>query len=153
MICETYQPVSGQTNAELEANLLDVHNQRLAGMDATGIDFVSFRSFSNLEDALIMVNKMVLSCAAPGIQGIMDPANASATATLFNNQLASVISNNTARFGAFAALSMHDPAGAAAELNRTVKELGFLGALVNDYQVGGTADNGKHSRACLLVLD
>ena len=58
-----------------------------------------------------------------------------------NNELASQISNNTLRFGAFAALAMHDPVVAAQELNRTVKELGFLGALVNDYQQSGTGDN------------
>lgn len=27
--------------AELKANLLDIHNQRLAQMDATGVDFVN----------------------------------------------------------------------------------------------------------------
>lgn len=84
---------------------------------------------------------MVLSCASPCIQGLADPANASAMAISVNNQLAAQISNNTMRFGAFAALSMHDPAVAAQELRRTVKELGFLGALVNDYQQAGTAEN------------
>ncbi|KAF7306087.1 Serine/threonine-protein phosphatase [Mycena chlorophos] len=58
-------------------------------------------------------------------------------ATKFNDELAATISNNTLRFGAFAALSMHDPSQAAAELRRTVQELGFLGALLNDYQVSG----------------
>ena len=86
---------------------------------------------------------MVLSCASPCIQGIQDPANASAMATFVNNELASQISNNTVRFGAFAALAMHDPAAAAQELNRTVTELGFLGALINDYQQAGTPDNGE----------
>ena len=86
---------------------------------------------------------MVLSCASPCIQGIQDPTNASAMATFVNNELASQISNNTVRFGAFAALAMHDPAAAAQELNRTVTELGFLGALINDYQQAGTPDNGE----------
>ena len=85
---------------------------------------------------------MVLSCASPCIQGISDPANASTTATSINDELAQQISNNTLRFGAFAALAMHDPAAAAQELNRTVTELGFLGALINDYQQAGTPDNG-----------
>lgn len=35
----------GQTSAELNANLLDIHNQRLAHMDATQVDFVSFPLF------------------------------------------------------------------------------------------------------------
>lgn len=100
---------------------------------------------------------MVLSCASPCIQGIADPANASAMAVIANNELALQISNNTLRFGAFAALSMHDPAVAAQELHRTVKELGFLGALINDYQQAGTGDNrecgyGLHSQYMLIRL-
>ena len=88
---------------------------------------------------------MVLSCATPCIQGISDPANASTMAVMVNNELHSQISNNTLRFGAFASLAMHDPMVAAQELNRTVRELGFLGALVNDYQQSGTGDNSESS--------
>lgn len=119
----------GQTPDELAANLLDIHNQRLHDMDATGVDY------------------MVLSCASPCIQGISDPIEASQMAIKANNELAMSIANNTMRFGAFAALSMHNASEAAAELNRTVKELGFLGALVNDYQQSGP-DN-----ATLLYYD
>ncbi|KAK7441823.1 hypothetical protein VKT23_016485 [Stygiomarasmius scandens] len=103
----------------VQANLLDIHNQRLRQMDESGIDF------------------MVLSCASPCIQGISDPEVAAEMAINVNNQLADQISNNTLRFGGFAALSMHNATEAALELNRTVKELGFFGALVNDYQQSG----------------
>ncbi|KAK0227635.1 amidohydrolase 2 [Armillaria fumosa] len=112
-------PAIGETIAELRANLVDVHNQRLAQMDEFGIDF------------------MVLSCAQPCVQGVSDPETAAAMAVNLNNLLADLISNNTLRFGAFAALSMHNASVAAQELNRTVNELGFLGALVNDYQQSG----------------
>ncbi|KAJ3813427.1 amidohydrolase 2 [Lentinula lateritia] len=88
--------------------------------------------------------QMVLSCASPCIQGISDPTVANAMAINVNNQLAAQISNNTLRFGAFAALSMHNASEAAAELKRTVQELGFLGGLVNDYQQSGE-NNGEHS--------
>ncbi|KAF5343166.1 hypothetical protein D9758_017050 [Tetrapyrgos nigripes] len=108
---------------ELLADLQDVHNQRLKRMDENGIDF------------------MILSCATPCIQAISSPSLAASTAKSVNDELASQISNNTLRFGALAALSMHDPVEAAQELNRTVKELGFLGALVNDYQQAG--DNNE----------
>ncbi|KAF5332924.1 hypothetical protein D9758_015952 [Tetrapyrgos nigripes] len=112
----------GTRSAVLEANLLDIHNQRLRQMDENGIDF------------------MILSCASPCIQGISDPKLAAEMAVNVNNQLAAQISNNTFRFGGFAALSMHNATEAALELNRTVKELGFFGGLVNDYQQAG-ADN------------
>jgi 2,3-dihydroxybenzoate decarboxylase len=90
------------------------------------------------------VDYMVLSCASPCIQGISDPVIAATRAIGANNDLASLISNNTMRFGAFAALSMHNATEAGLELRRTVTELGFLGALVNDYQQSG-ADNSMES--------
>ncbi|KAF8520242.1 hypothetical protein BU17DRAFT_12986, partial [Hysterangium stoloniferum] len=99
-----------------ETNLLDIHNQRLAQMDETGVDF------------------MVLSCASPCIQGISDPVVAASMAVKVNNDLAAAIANNTMRFGGFAALSMHNASTAAQELKRAVQELGFFGALLNDYQ-------------------
>lgn len=136
--------VLGQTNADLLANLLDVHSQRLTKMDQNGIDFVRIlpvpcTTFSIVTHRNDM--QMVLSCASPCIQGISDPDIASAMAIEANNELARQISNNTLRFGAFAALSMHNATVAAQELKRAVTELGFLGGLVNDYQQSG-ADNG-----------
>ncbi|PFH47446.1 hypothetical protein AMATHDRAFT_77216 [Amanita thiersii Skay4041] len=109
----------GHTNAELKSNLIDIHNQRLADMNANGIDF------------------MVISCAQPCIQGIVDPEDAAAMAVMVNDRLAESIANNTDRFGGFASLSMHNATVASEELRRAVKQLGFLGALVNDYQQSG----------------
>ncbi|KAN0098398.1 2,3-dihydroxybenzoic acid decarboxylase dhbD [Hyaloscypha variabilis] len=117
-------PPPGVTQAQLLANLEDVHVQRLAYMDQAGVDY------------------MVLSCASPCIQGVSDPVEAETLATGANNDLAALISNNTLRFGAFAALAMHNATAAGIELRRAVTQLGFLGALVNDYQQSG-ADNGK----------
>jgi 2,3-dihydroxybenzoate decarboxylase len=70
---------------------------------------------------------MVISCASPCIQGLNDAVAAAAIAVNVNNQLASTIANNTDRFGGFAALAMHNATVAALELQRAVKELGFLG--------------------------
>lgn len=70
---------------------------------------------------------MVLSCSQPCIQGISDPIAAAQMAVHVNNQLAFQISNNTARFGGFASLAMHNATVAAKELERSVKDLGFLG--------------------------
>ncbi|KAF7315459.1 Serine/threonine-protein phosphatase [Mycena indigotica] len=106
-------------SSTLLANLQDIHNQRLQSMDKNAVDYV------------------VLSCASPCTQGIANQTVAEEAARTFNDGLAAAISNNTLRFGAFAALAMHDPAAAATELRRAVTQLGFLGALVNDYQVSG----------------
>lgn len=93
------------------------------------------------------VDFMVLSCGSPCIQGISDPKVAAEMAMHANDELAATISNNTARFGGFAALSMHNATEAAEELRRAVTQLGLLGALVNDYQQSGP-DN-----ATLLFYD
>ncbi|KAJ5903207.1 hypothetical protein N7504_005590 [Penicillium tannophilum] len=98
------------------AKLLDIHEKRLQTMDAEGVEY------------------MLLSLTAPGCQGITDPQLAKKTAREANDELAEQISSRPERFGALAALSMHDPEEAAQELERAVKQLGFFGGLVNDYQ-------------------
>ncbi|KAH7136233.1 amidohydrolase 2 [Dactylonectria macrodidyma] len=116
-------PILGQTYQDLINNLADVHNQRLRWMDDSGVDY------------------MVLSLNSPGIQSISDPETAEAIATRANDDIAKLISNNTMRFGAFAALSMHNATQAGEELRRCVKTLGFHGALLNDFQSSGDDNN------------
>ncbi|EKG16224.1 Amidohydrolase 2 [Macrophomina phaseolina MS6] len=50
---------------------------------------------------------------------------------------------NPRRFGALAAVSMHDPAQAADELRRSVSQLGMFGGLVNDWQSTGADGTGR----------
>jgi predicted TIM-barrel fold metal-dependent hydrolase len=114
----------GLTTDQLVTNLNDIHVQRLAFMDAAGVDY------------------MVLSCTSACIQGISDPVQAETLARAANDGLAAMIANNTMRFGAFAALPMHNATVAGIELRRAVTELRFLGALVNDYQQSGPQTQG-----------
>ena len=79
----------------------------------------------------------ILSLTVPGIQGMSDKTAAEKRATEVNNWVAEKIKAKPDRLGAFAALSMHDPVQAGKELTRAVKELGFHGALVNDFQHSG----------------
>jgi len=109
----------GVSPAQFQSNFVDIHNQRLTAMDDLGISY------------------MVLSLVSPGPQGISDPTQAQQVAVSANNELAAAIANNTERFGAFAALAMHNATVASEELRRAVTELGFLGALINDYQQSG----------------
>jgi 2,3-dihydroxybenzoate decarboxylase len=53
-----------------------------------------------------------------------------------NDYLAAQVAKNPKRFAAFCALSMHDAEQAAEELTRCVKELGMVGAMINDIQNG-----------------
>ncbi|KAK3332920.1 hypothetical protein B0T19DRAFT_398644 [Cercophora scortea] len=104
------------------ALLQDIHNTRLSQMDAHGVEY------------------MLLSLTSPGAQGEPDPIKANKLAINANNWLADQVSQNPARFGAFASVSMHNAADAAAEATRAVKELGMFGVMLNDYQVVATPE-------------
>ncbi|KAM0690802.1 hypothetical protein Q7P36_009571 [Cladosporium allicinum] len=79
----------------------------------------------------------IVSLTVPGIQGITDKATAEKEARHFNDYVYNRIKEHRNKLGAFAALSMHDPEQAGAELRRAVTELGFHGALLNDVQHAG----------------
>jgi len=108
-----------------EKRLLDIHGERLKSMDEHGVEY------------------MLLSLTSPGVQDEADPVKAEKMATVANDYLAGEVAKNPKRFGALAALSMHDPSQAARELKRCVKELGMFGGLVNDFQSTGKDGGGK----------
>jgi gamma-resorcylate decarboxylase len=106
---------------DLHRRLLDLDDLRLAEMDRHGIALA------------------ILSLNAPGIQAIPDPDAAVATARRANDRLADVVRARPGRFAGFAALPMQDPDAAAAELTRSVVQLGFKGALVNGFSEVGAS--------------
>lgn len=96
--------------------LQDIHGERLAKMDATGVEY------------------MLLSLTSVSVQGEPDAAKAKTMAVNANNWLAEQVTKNPHRFGGLASIAMHDGNDAAAELRRAVKELGMFGAIINDFQ-------------------
>jgi predicted TIM-barrel fold metal-dependent hydrolase len=103
---------------ETEQKLFDLGALRLKEMDAVGIDV------------------QVLSHGAPSTQKL--PADIAVELTrAVNDRLAKACAANPKRFAAFGALPTANPAAAADELERAVKELGFKGAMIH-----GTA-NGE----------
>ncbi|MBN7300799.1 amidohydrolase [Mycobacteroides abscessus subsp. bolletii] len=106
--------------------LLDLNSERIDRMDACGISYT------------------ILSLNAPAVQAIPDVATAIRVARRANNALAEQVAAHPTRFGAFAALPMQDPEAAAAELHRTVTQLGFKGALVNGFTQIGSPDNATY---------
>ncbi|KAK3938545.1 hypothetical protein QBC46DRAFT_440145 [Diplogelasinospora grovesii] len=106
--------------------LLDIHDARLAQMDAHGVEY------------------MLLSLTSPGAQGEPDPVKAQSIARGANDWLAEQVALNPRRFGAFASVSMHDAQEAAAEARRAVKELGMFGVMLNDYQSTTTGSGKKY---------
>ena len=90
--------------------LLDITGERVAMMDAAGLDMA------------------VLSLNAPGIQAEPDPKVAVTAAARVNDYLAEVIAAQPGRFSGFAALPLQDGEAAAKELHRAVTQLGLRGA-------------------------
>lgn len=79
----------------------------------------------------------IVSLTVPGIQGLTDKDEAEKHATKVNDYIYDQIKDHRNKLGAFAALSMHDPKQAGEELRRCVQDLGFHGALLNDFQHAG----------------
>jgi predicted TIM-barrel fold metal-dependent hydrolase len=61
-----------------------------------------------------------------------------------NDQLATAVSENKSRFAGFAVLPMSDPAEAAKELERSVKQHGFVGALIDNHVFGKYYDGPEY---------
>jgi 2,3-dihydroxybenzoate decarboxylase len=60
-----------------------------------------------------------------------------------NDRLADAVAKHPDRFAGFAALPTADPQAAARELERTVKELGFKGAMIHGHTQGVFLDDKK----------
>jgi gamma-resorcylate decarboxylase len=115
------QPFGAHVWTDLGHRLVDFQDTRLRFMDETGVEI------------------MIASLNAPAIQGIPDVKRAVELARRANDVLAEEVAKRPDRFVGVAALAMQDPEAAIAELERSVKVLGFKGALVNGYsQVAGS---------------
>ena len=88
--------------------LLDLGPDRIAGMDASGIDLA------------------VVSLTSPGCEQL-DPVVGTRVAHAVNDELAAAVAKYPGRLAGFAALAPKDADGAVKELERAVKALGFKG--------------------------
>ncbi|MES2258121.1 MAG: amidohydrolase family protein [Pseudomonadota bacterium] len=111
---------------ELTHRLLDIQHRRIEEMDRHGIEW------------------MILSLNAPAVQAVPDSGAAYDLARRANDFLAEQIARRPDRFLGFAALPMQSPELAARELERCVKELGFVGALVNGFSQVGDAHSAVY---------
>jgi hypothetical protein len=108
---------SGDSKTGFPAGIFDLGAGRIALMDAAGIDV------------------QVLSHATPSAEGL-EPSLARELTSEANDAVATAISKYPDRFLGFATLPMLDPAAAVREFERTVRDLNFVGALING-QVNG----------------
>lgn len=88
----------------------DLASGRLAAMDQNGVT-MQILSYSNVAQLAPASDAVALTRTA-------------------NDKLAEAVHANPARFAAFAILPWQNPDAAAAELERAVKELGFVGTLI-----------------------
>jgi predicted TIM-barrel fold metal-dependent hydrolase len=104
------------------AGIYDLGEQRIAAMDDAGIDV------------------QILSYATPSAERL-EPSLARELTRQANDTLAAAVSKYPDRFLGFATLPMLDPAAAARELERTVRDLRFVGAMINGHVNGRYLDD------------
>ncbi len=116
--------------------LPEIGPTRLRLMDESGIDI------------------QVLSHGGPGADLVEGPLGID-LARAINDALACKIAEYPSRFAGFAHLPMRAPDGAAGELRRAVKELGFVGAMVDGTSEGRFLDAAAFEPllACACDLD
>jgi len=115
-------PLVAEGMAQLMDRLCDLDDRRIADMDAAGIDV------------------QVLSLTSPGVDQL-DATEAVTLSREANDQLAEAVRRHPSRFTGFATLPTAVPATAADELERTVSEHGFKGALINGHVKGRYLDD------------
>jgi uncharacterized protein len=119
------QPASRNNFVKVvEEKLLDLGKTRIADMDAAGIDL------------------QVISLTNAGLDKL-DGAKATPLIRDSNDKLAAAVQAHPQRFAGFAALAMQEPEKAAAEFERSVRKLGFKGALVHGTTKGVFLDDPR----------
>jgi predicted TIM-barrel fold metal-dependent hydrolase len=112
----------GGRAAELFDQLCDLGEKRIAEMDAAGIDM------------------QVLSLTSPGTEQLEATA-ATAVAREANDRVAEAVRAHPTRLAGFACLPTADPQAAVAEMEHTIHDYGFKGAMINGHVQGRYLDD------------
>ncbi|MGD1002947.1 MAG: amidohydrolase family protein [Minisyncoccia bacterium] len=123
---EVYPPEYLNSLKPVMQRLSDVGPERIRRMDAAGIDL------------------QVLSHIQPGVQ-TLDRDTAIRLSKEVNDWLGGIVKQYPTRFAGFATLPTQSPQDAADELERTVKQFGFKGALINGHTQGKYMDDPSFS--------
>jgi len=124
-------PPNGPNPLEL---LPEIGERRLQSMDEAGITM------------------QVLSGTGPGPDLVPGPDGVAMSREM-NDYLAAAVARHPGRFAGFAALPMQAPDAAALELARAVKELGFLGALINGSTNGLFLDHPSYDSLLAAAVE
>jgi 2,3-dihydroxybenzoate decarboxylase len=120
---KTVEDVDPQLYGQVLSRLKDFGELRLTAMDKAGIE------------------RSVLSLAGPGVQVERDVGKATRRAIEANDFLAGEIAKNPAHYSGLAHIALQDPAAAANELDRCIKQLGFAGCMINGHTNGQYLDD------------
>jgi predicted TIM-barrel fold metal-dependent hydrolase len=120
-----YRDRSKHLGHDMEKELHDIGASRIAAMDAAGIDL------------------QVLSLTAAGAQAF-EGELAIRIATDANDQMYGAMKAYPGRFQAFAALPTAEVDASVRELDRTIKQLGFVGTMINSHTRGSFLDDQKY---------
>lgn len=123
---DLYPPEYVKLLAPVMERLSDVGPERIRRMDAAGIDL------------------QVLSHIRPGVQ-TLDLDTAIRLSREVNDWLGGIVQQYPTRFAGFAMLPTQSPVVAADELERTVTQYGFKGALINGHTHGIYMDDPSFS--------
>ena len=126
-------PYSGDSGALLDPECFIYYKSRLGEFDEVRLQEMDKHG----------VDMSVLSVTTPGVQVETNREIAITKARQANDFLATVIQRHPTRFSGFAHLALQDPNEAANELERSVKQLGLCGALINGHTNGEYLDEEK----------
>ena len=110
---------------QIVERLLDLGEQRIRHMDETGID------------------RAVLALTAPGLQPLLDVAEAKRLAQRANDLLAENVAARPSRYIGMTTVVPQDPEWSAREILRGARQLGFKGVQINSHTQGEYLDLPK----------
>lgn len=130
-----YATSPSERATQIMDRLLDLGEQRLRHMDETGID------------------RAVLALTSPGVQPMLDMAEARRIAANANDRLADACAAHPDRFIGMTAVAPQDPDWSAAEIRRGAAELGFKGVQINSHTQGEYLDDPKYDPIFRALAD
>ncbi|MBV6307051.1 amidohydrolase family protein [Candidimonas humi] len=128
-------------HAGVAASYDEVDRALLSPSRVPGLDELGDARIQSMDEAGITMQ--VLSHTKPGVQDMTDARQAVLLACAANDYLAEAVALHPDRFAGFATLATSEPAEAARELERSVRQLGFKGAMINGHTRGAYLDQQR----------
>jgi 2,3-dihydroxybenzoate decarboxylase len=130
-LCPGFEDYWKSTVGDVDPKILSQVVGRLSDFGASRLDAMDKAGIS----------RAVLSLSGPGVQAERDTATAVRKAREANDLLAKEVQKRPDRYAGFAHLAMQDANAAADELERSMRDLGFAGAMINGHTNGQYLDH------------